>query len=248
MTKRLISVNYDTPIVEAMKLMLQHKIAHVLVAKADSFIGILSERDLLNMLPATLDEIGKRTSGSVMSTSPAIVTPETKIRDVAKVMLSRKARLILVSEKPVGLITATDLAYSLPFTDGNHPSLKSAMTPRVESLDFTESLETAIRIMKAKRIGSIIVKRNFKPYGIFTERDLLAALITFAPKLTRGIGEFCSAPIITATTKETVQRAADIMKANKIKRLPLTEGDEIVGVVTARDIVEAYTGTLSRQS
>lgn len=37
-----------------------------------------------------------------------------------------------------------------------------------------------------------------------------------------------------------MKEAARLMKSNKIKRRPLTEDGRLAGIVTARDIVEAY--------
>jgi acetoin utilization protein AcuB len=54
------------------------------------------------------------------------------------------------------------------------------------------------------------------------------------------VGKHCSRPIITAPLKSSVKEAVTLMKKNKIKRLPLTTDGRIVGIVTARDIVEAY--------
>jgi IMP dehydrogenase len=136
--------------------------------------------------------------------------------------------------------TATDLAYSLPFTQGAQPKLTSTMTGEVERVEYDTPVEFVMRLMRAKRIGSVVVTRHRRRYGIFTERDLLPLLTARSPEVKAPVGEHCSRPVTTAPLKSSVKEAVSLMKKNKIKRLPLTKDGKIVGIVTARDIVEAY--------
>ena len=61
--------------------------------------------------------------------------------------------------------------------------------------------------------------------------------------LDQPIGGQASRPLITAEDGIQGKEAADIMTMNRIKRLPLTSEDVIVGIVTARDLVEAYASS-----
>jgi CBS domain-containing protein len=155
-------------------------------------------------------------------------------------MLSEKAKLLLVSTKPAGVLTATDLAYSLPFTKGAQPKLTSTMTGEVERVDYDTPLQDVMRLMREKRIGCVVVTRRRRRYGIFSERDLLPLLTAESPDFRAPVGKHCSRPVITAPLESSVKEAVTLMKKNKIKRLPLTKDGKIVGIVTARDIVEAY--------
>jgi CBS domain-containing protein len=241
MSKRLIYIDYDTPVLEAMRLMLQHGIAHILIKREGGRAKVFSERDLLDMLPEKLGQLGTIHSGPAASSRPVPIQLKTKIREAAKVMLSKKAKLLLVSAKePLGVLTATDLAYSLPFTEGGQPKLKSAMTGHVEEVEYGVPIEAVIHRMREKRIGSVMVNRHHKRFGIFTERDLLSILVPPAADLSVSVGIYCRRPVITALVTDTMKEAARVMKSNKIKRLPLTEGGRLAGIVTARDIVEAY--------
>jgi CBS domain-containing protein len=55
-----------------------------------------------------------------------------------------------------------------------------------------------------------------------------------------AVGDACSSPLITAPLGSSVHDAAKIMTSKHIKRLPITKGGELVGVLSARDLVEAY--------
>ena len=101
--------------------------------------------------------------------------------------------------------------------------------------------------MHSKIIGSIIVHNNSNSkiqYGIFTERDLLAKILFKDTGLSEKVGDYCSRSLITAQIGMCANEAANIMYLNKIKRPPLinplSQYREIVSIVTARDLVEAF--------
>ena len=240
MTKRPISVDYNTPVFVAEKQMLKNGIGHILVRRQGKHVKILSERYVLKLLPEKFNQLKSELSGSLASSVPIFIEPSTTIREAAKVMLNNKVQLLLVSAKPQGVLTATDLAYNLPLTDGRHPKLKSAMTARVEKVDYETPLRDVILKMKEHRIGSIIITRRNKRFGIFTERDLLSIIVAPVLILLNPVGKHCSRPIITASMKLSMKEVVEAMKRNRIKRLPLSQNGRIVGILTARDIVEAY--------
>jgi CBS domain-containing protein len=58
--------------------------------------------------------------------------------------------------------------------------------------------------------------------------------------LTVGLSKVASKPIIKGAMDSDLNQAAKVMAEHKIKRLPIYDGETPVGIVTARDIVEAY--------
>ena len=94
--------------------------------------------------------------------------------------------------------------------------------------------------MGKKRVGSVIVTRDGKPSGIFTERDLLSTFIVQGRPLDTQVGEACSAPMKTAPAGISIHEAAKIMAAQHVRRLPIMKKNKIAGIITARDLVEAY--------
>ena len=94
--------------------------------------------------------------------------------------------------------------------------------------------------MNSRRVGSIIVTVNGLHDGIFTERDLLTKILTQNVDLTEEVGKYCSHFLLTARLGIRAREAARLMFANSIKRLPITNGGRVVGIVTARDLVESF--------
>ncbi len=240
MTERPVAVDYDTPILKALKRMLRRRVGHLVVERQGEYVNLLSERDVLGIVPERMDQLRTASAGSMASSHSATISPRKGIRGAAKVMLSEKAKLLLVSTKPTGVLTATDLAYSLPFTRGAQPKLTSTMTREVERVDYDTPLEDVMRLMREKRIGSVVVTRRRRRYGIFTEGDLLPVLTAEPLDIKAPVGKHCSRPVITAPLKSSMEEVVTLMKKNRAKRLPLTKDGKIVGIVTARDIVDAY--------
>ena len=78
------------------------------------------------------------------------------------------------------------------------------------------------------------------PFGIFTERDLLTNFLTRGRSLKTRVGVAASFPLITINLETSIHEAALTMALKRIKRLPVVKDGNIVGIVTARDLVEAY--------
>jgi CBS domain-containing protein len=114
------------------------------------------------------------------------------------------------------------------------------MSKQVVTVDEKTLLEEAAKIMAEKHVGSVIVTRQEEPIGIFTERDLLTKFLAQDKSLIEEVGNVCSSPLITAPVVISAHEAAVIMFGKHIKRLPITKDNKLVGVLSARDLVEAY--------
>lgn len=68
----------------------------------------------------------------------------------------------------------------------------------------------------------------------------MAKILTRKVDLTREVGKYCSHFLLTARLGIRAREAAKLMFANNIKRLPITNGGRVVGIVTARDLVESF--------
>jgi len=174
--------------------------------------------------------------------SPLITIGSTAtIREAAQTMVSKKGRLAVFREGTlIGIITAADLIKSLPESSETLMKIDDVMTKRVIMVPSNTIVEEVTKIMGEKRIGSVIVTKRGKPFGIFTERDLLTTFLTRGKPLKSKVGDAVSAPLITIPLGTSVHQTALTMALKHIRRLPVMKDDEMVGIVTARDLVEAY--------
>lgn len=113
----------------------------------------------------------------------------------------------------------------------------SIMQRDVVSMDHTQTAYDAAMLMIKKGVGCVVVTAYGKPFGMVTERDIVCAVVGLKIPLENLILSFlASKPLIYAKPYQTVEEAADIMRKYNIRRLPVVDGDEIVGLVTARDL------------
>lgn len=178
------------------------------------------------------------------------LVPQETIYAAARSMISNKTRLLVfeghddidnyASNRLVGIITASDIVQAFRTTDRN-PPIENVMNTKIFEIPFEDSILAAVRILYEKRVGSVIVIKDKKPYGIFTERDLLTKVISRGVQLSKRVGNCCSAPLITATQHGIrANEAANIMLIHNMKRLPLMQGGKVTSIVTARDLVDAF--------
>ena len=114
------------------------------------------------------------------------------------------------------------------------------MTREIVCVNDDETVLDAARVMGQQRVGSVIVTSGERPLGIFTERDLLSTFIARSRSQDIPIGEACSGLMTSAPAGISIHEAARIMAAKHIRRLPIMKKKQIAGIITARDLVEAY--------
>ena len=160
-------------------------------------------------------------------------------------MIEKRIRRLAVFDAGalVGIVTAADLIRCLPETPEKlrpWSGVDYFMVKDVVTADEDTSVEDVAKIMGAKSIGSVIITRSGKPSGIFTERDLLTKFLAKDKSLKVAVGKACSSPIVTLPVGSSIHDASELMTSKHIKRLPITKDGELVGILSARDLVEAY--------
>jgi CBS domain-containing protein len=156
-------------------------------------------------------------------------------------MIKQKGRLVVMEERRLhGVVTASDLIRSMPDAPETAVKVKDYMTKEVRHADPAEKVIDVARIMGKERIGSVIVDKAGKPWGIFTERDLLTKVIYKGGGLEEGIGGYTSSPLVTVGPDWSIHKSAKLMAQKHVRRLPVVDGSRMVGIITARDLVEAY--------
>ncbi|MCJ7631851.1 CBS domain-containing protein [Candidatus Bathyarchaeota archaeon] len=241
MSKDVVTISLDASMAEAAKLMGAKQIGSLIVEVKGKPEGIVTERDLLSKVLAKNKNLETMKVRDVMSSPLITIEPAATIKKAAQTMISKKGRLaVFTAGKLVGIITASDLTKSLPESPETSLKVDSIMTTGAIMVPSSTTVEEVSKIMGEKRIGSVIVTRRGKPFGIFTERDLLTTFLTRGKPLKTKVGAAASSPLLTIPLGTSVHQAALTMALKHIKRLPILKDDTIVGIVTARDLVEAY--------
>jgi CBS domain-containing protein len=241
MIRDVVTIAPEASLDTAARIMGEKHIGSLIVLKYGTPVGIVTERDLLSKVLALGLFLGDEKVEEVMSFPLAGVSFTDKIKDVAKVMVSRKGRLAVFDAGTlVGIITASDLIKSLPDVPETEVKVDDFMTKDVISADEKTSVITISRTMGSQRIGSVVINHDGEPFGIFTERDLLTSFLATGKEMFTDVGPACSQPLVVIPAGTSVHRAAATMALKHIRRLPIVRDEKLVGIITARDLVEAY--------
>ena len=256
MTHEVVTIAPESTLHEAAKVMGEKRIGSLIVVKYDTPVGIITERDLLREVVSrgiALEKdwlvggvsIKEEKVEEVMSYPLNTISLKSQIKEAAQMMIEKKIRRLGVREsgKLVGIITASDLIRSLPEIPETMRvwfEVDYFMTEGVITADEETPVESVAKIMGEKGIGSVIITSQGEPIGIFTERDLLTKFLAKDKSLKIEAGKACSSPLITAPLGISAHDAAAIMTSKHVRRLPITRDGKLAGILTARDLVEAY--------
>jgi len=88
-------------------------------------------------------------------------------------------------------------------------------------------------------IGSIVIVQEKRPIGIITERDVLRKVVEHCldPSICKA-KEIMTTPIVTVEENSSVANAMKLMGSRGIKRLPVVRNQELVGIITATDLIQ----------
>ena len=111
------------------------------------------------------------------------------------------------------------------------------MAVKVKTVDANKTIGDCLRAMGSADVGCLVVVEGRRPVGIFTERDVVRKLSGSRRIAKLPVKRMMSTPLITVAPMDTVWDAIALMSKNDIRRLPVVEGDQLVGIITERDIL-----------
>jgi CBS domain-containing protein len=102
------------------------------------------------------------------------------------------------------------------------------------------SVFDAIKLMADRGVGSLLVMEGRRLKGIVTERDYARkVIIKGRSSESTAVGEIMSTDIVTATPHQSVNECMTLMTDRRIRHLPVVEDDEVVGLISIGDLVQA---------
>jgi CBS domain-containing protein len=241
MSRDVFTTTAETPMIQAAKIMGEQHIGSLIVMKFGTPVAIVTERDLLSKVLAGGLDLETTIVGQVMSYPLIKICPTLEIREAARAMIHKKGRLgVFECGELAGVVTASDLIREMPDAPETSLRVDDFMTSEIVSVREDETVASVAGLMGAQRVGSVIVIHDGKPIGIFTERDLLSTFLVRGKSLETTVGVASTSPLKTAPTGISIHEAAKIMAAQHVRRLPLMKKKQLAGIITARDLVEAY--------
>lgn len=118
--------------------------------------------------------------------------------------------------------------------------LEEKQNSTVHALPAAGTVLEALQIMEDHNTGSVLVTRDEKIVGIFTERDY-ARQGEVKGRCAKDtlVGDVMTKELVSVYPETTIQQCAELMSKYQVRHLPVVEKDKVVGVVSMRRIAEA---------
>lgn len=122
--------------------------------------------------------------------------------------------------------------------------LRELMTQNVVTATTDSDVLAVAQMMRDHNVGSVVICDPAGwPAAMITDRDLAVRIVAEEAASSAPIGDFVSRPLVTGESEMDVTEAAALMVQHGIRRLPVVDGDELVGIVTLDDLA-VRTGNL----
>jgi CBS domain-containing protein len=119
---------------------------------------------------------------------------------------------------------------------------REVMTGGAECVGENETLEDAARKMKDLDVGQLpICGEDNRLKGVVTDRDIVVKCLATGgdPRQTRA-GELGEGKPVTIGADDSIEEAVRTMKEHKVRRLPVIDGHDLVGMVSQADIARNW--------
>jgi len=117
--------------------------------------------------------------------------------------------------------------------------VKEIMVEKVVSIQAEATVKDAVDLMNRHDIGCLIVDKDGTVEGIITERDVLKRVVSESKDVSlTKVSEVMSKPLIVGGPTMYIEDAVKLMLKKNIKKLPITEGGQVIGIITLSDVAK----------
>ena len=121
--------------------------------------------------------------------------------------------------------------------DSSSILVQDIMTKAIISVNTETTVFQVAKMMEQGGIGAVLVKKDGHLSGIVTDRDYATKIVANNLSSDTSVEKIMSSPLITINYDESISAAAERMTAKKIRKLAVTNGGNIIGLITSTDLV-----------
>lgn len=111
-----------------------------------------------------------------------------------------------------------------------------------------DTVYRALQVMAENNVGAVMVCDGTRMVGIFTERDYCRKIILMGrSSLNTTLQEIMTKNMITVGPDKNLQECMELMTKYHIRHLPVQEGDNLIGIVSMRDVMEAIIASKEKR-
>lgn len=118
--------------------------------------------------------------------------------------------------------------------------VRDVMTSNPTTCEPTATLVDAAKVMAREDVGPVPIVEGGKLVGLVTDRDIIIRAVAEGRDVTStAVRDVASKDLVTVTADEDLDRALQLMADNQVRRIPVVEGDRVVGIVSQADVARA---------
>ncbi|HQQ71446.1 MAG TPA: CBS domain-containing protein [Alicycliphilus sp.] len=118
--------------------------------------------------------------------------------------------------------------------------IKSKPEGKVHSVKPTDTVLSALKLMADQRIGAVMVMEGDRIAGIFTERDYARKVVLLGrASIDTPISEVMTSAVRFVHPNNSAEQCMALMTENRLRHLPVVEGERVVGLVSIGDLVKS---------
>ena len=111
----------------------------------------------------------------------------------------------------------------------------------VVTITESQTVLDAARVLVDHNIGGLVVTEGERPTGILTERDILRLTARTPGELgSIQVGTVMTRELITGRPEDALADVMHVMTENKIRHLPILQGERLSGIISIGDLVNAF--------
>ena len=108
-------------------------------------------------------------------------------------------------------------------------------------------------LMRRHHVGDVVVigvqqQEQRVPIGIITDRDIVIRAVAYGHDLGSAATDYATGSVFTMNADTSVQDAAKAMADRQLRRLPVTDSDRVVGIVSLADLATRASGGADEQA
>ena len=119
--------------------------------------------------------------------------------------------------------------------------VEDIMSKDLVTVSAKTTIEEAVKKMESAKVGSVIVLENNKLLGIITDRDFAINIAAHSHPLDTPVQKIIPEATYTIGPKDTIWQAADLMHIRNIRKIPVLDKNDVVGIITTTDLVNNFS-------
>ncbi|MGA7102368.1 MAG: CBS domain-containing protein [Pseudolabrys sp.] len=129
-------------------------------------------------------------------------------------------------------------------------SLKSILAAKgdeVVSIDFTDDLAAAAKLLTKHRIGALVVLGvDGRLAGILSERDIVRAMAESgsSPALQLPVAQVMTRNVSTCDVNDSISSVMDRMTKGRFRHMPVLDNDRLAGMISIGDVLKRHIETI----